>query len=81
MRNRAFVPSLKKHPAYKADREAKLTRLAVETPDCEFLECQDCCYLERKDDAWSTRRFVPLICPECDGQLLIGIIAGGEVHG
>ena len=78
MRNRPFTPALKDHPAYKADREAKLTRLAIETPDCMFEECSDCCFLERSDERTANRRMN--ICPECGGQLLVGIIAGGEVH-
>lgn len=81
MRNKALAQPLKDHPAYKAHREAALVRLAVETPDCLFEECSDCCYLERRDGMFetSTRNFLS-VCPECGGRLLVGVIANGEIH-
>lgn len=80
LRHRPLGQPLKESAAYKADREAQLARLAIETPDCMFEECTDCCYLERQTPEEAAKRKFPYVCPECGGQVLIGIIANGEVH-
>lgn len=72
MTKNAHVVALKDHPAYVAEREARLTQIAVETPDCWVLTCFDCCYTERVEKRAPE-------CPECGSRCAIRRIRNGVV--
>lgn len=73
------IAALKQTRVYQEAREAALARLAVETPDTRYLECMDCCWLER---CWLERDDLGMPwdeCPECGGRLTSGWIRNGVV--
>lgn len=79
-RNTALADALKSHPAYIAEREARIAQFIVEAPTCSFLECSDCCYMDRIGEATKPGPFSSFECPECGGALRVLQIVDGESY-
>jgi hypothetical protein len=56
----------------QVERETLLAQWAIENLDAYFLECTDCCWMERVQKL--PRGLENPKCPECNGKTLIGIV-------